>query len=66
MTNVSPGWYKDPADPTTQRYWDGEGWLGEPLPADATPPPGPPPAAPPPQPPAEPTSPAAPEARPMS
>ena len=58
MTNVSPGWYKDPADPTTQRYWDGEGWLGDPLPADATPPPGPPPVPPPaaePTPPAEPT-----------
>jgi uncharacterized RDD family membrane protein YckC len=37
-----PGWYKDPAEPTTQRYWDGEGWIGEPLPVDATPPPGPP------------------------
>lgn len=48
---ISPGWYKDPADPSTQRYWDGEGWLGAPLPADATPPDGPP-AAPPPPPPA--------------
>jgi uncharacterized RDD family membrane protein YckC len=55
---TSPGWYKDPAEPTTQRYWDGEGWVGEALPLDATPPPGavekrvaapaPPPAAPPP------------------
>ncbi|HEX2772324.1 MAG TPA: RDD family protein [Micromonosporaceae bacterium] len=42
--SVEPGWYKDPADPSTQRYWDGEGWIGAPLPADATPPPGPPPA----------------------
>ncbi|GAA1754460.1 RDD family protein [Luedemannella helvata] len=58
MTNVSPGWYKDPADPTTQRYWDGEGWLGDPLPADATPPPGPPPVPAPPPPP-EPATPAA-------
>ncbi|NJC63854.1 RDD family protein [Planosporangium flavigriseum] len=41
---MEPGWYKDPAEPTTQRYWDGEGWIGAPLPADATPPPGPPPA----------------------
>ncbi|MFY1674791.1 RDD family protein [Plantactinospora sp. WMMB334] len=41
---VEPGWYADPAEPTTQRYWDGEGWVGTPLPADATPPPGPPPA----------------------
>jgi len=46
VTNIEPGWYKDPADPTTQRYWDGEGWLGDPLPVDATPPPGPPPAKP--------------------
>jgi uncharacterized RDD family membrane protein YckC len=42
MTDIVPGWYKDPADPATQRYWDGEGWLGEPLPADARPPAGPP------------------------
>jgi uncharacterized RDD family membrane protein YckC len=41
--SVPPGWYKDPADPTVQRWWDGEGWVGDPLPADATPPPGPPP-----------------------
>lgn len=40
--SVAPGWYKDPADPTTQRWWDGEGWVGAALPADATPPPGPP------------------------
>jgi uncharacterized RDD family membrane protein YckC len=44
---VAPGWYQDPADPTTQRYWDGEGWVGAPLPADATPPGGPPPEPPP-------------------
>lgn len=43
MTNIAPGWYKDPADPSTQRYWDGEGWLGDPLPVDAQPPAGPPP-----------------------
>ncbi len=43
--HIAPGWYKDPADPTTQRWWDGEGWIGDPLPADVTPPPGPPPAA---------------------
>lgn len=41
--SVDPGWYKDPADPTTQRWWDGEGWVGDPLPADVTPPDGPPP-----------------------
>ncbi len=46
MSSVAPGWYKDPADPTTQRWWDGEGWLGDPIPADATPPEGPPPVAP--------------------
>ena len=42
MSDVAPGWYKDPAEPGTQRYWDGEGWTGDPLPADAVPPPGPP------------------------
>jgi uncharacterized RDD family membrane protein YckC len=40
---VQPGWYADPAEPTTQRYWDGEGWIGAPLPVDATAPSGPPP-----------------------
>lgn len=44
--SVQPGWYKDPADPSTQRYWDGEGWIGKPLSIDATPPPGPPPVEP--------------------
>ncbi|HEY9482572.1 MAG TPA: DUF2510 domain-containing protein, partial [Micromonosporaceae bacterium] len=38
MSEIASGWYKDPADPTTQRYWDGEVWIGDPLPADATPP----------------------------
>jgi uncharacterized RDD family membrane protein YckC len=42
VSEIEPGWYTDPADPKTQRYWDGEGWLGEPIPADATPPAGPP------------------------
>lgn len=41
--SIAPGWYADPAAPETQRYWDGEQWIGDPLPADATPPPGPPP-----------------------
>jgi uncharacterized RDD family membrane protein YckC len=59
---VAPGWYKDPVEPTTQRYWDGEGWVGAPLPADATPPDGPPPAEPPPPPPAGPATPAGPAA----
>lgn len=47
MSNTPPGWYRDPAEPSTQRYWDGDGWLGDPLPADATPPDGPPPIKPP-------------------
>jgi uncharacterized RDD family membrane protein YckC len=54
VSPIAPGWYKDPAEPTTQRYWDGEGWLGDPLPADATPPPGPPPPS---KPPSAPVSP---------
>ncbi|GIH11724.1 hypothetical protein Rhe02_97910 [Rhizocola hellebori] len=52
----NPGWYKDPAEPTTQRYWDGEGWLGASLPVTAIPPEGPLPLPPPP--PAEPPAPA--------
>ncbi|MDG4761633.1 RDD family protein [Micromonospora sp. WMMD710] len=48
--SVEAGWYVDPADPETRRYWDGEGWLGAPIPVDATPPDGPPPAEPPPVP----------------
>ncbi|GLY97002.1 RDD family protein [Actinoplanes sp. NBRC 103695] len=42
MSSLPAGWYKDPADPETQRYWDGEGWFGKAIPADATPPSGPP------------------------
>ncbi|MGW4500137.1 RDD family protein [Micromonospora sp. NPDC004336] len=57
--SVDPGWYVDPADPDTRRYWDGEGWIGAPIPVDATPPEGPPPAEPPPAP-APPAPPAAP------
>jgi uncharacterized RDD family membrane protein YckC len=64
VSTIEPGWFKDPADPTTQRYWDGEGWLGDPLPADAVPPAGPPSVkAPPPvpmAPAADPTTPASP------
>jgi len=48
VSDISPGWYKDPADASVQRYWDGEGWLGDPIPADAPAPPGPPPGAKPP------------------
>ncbi|NLU77320.1 DUF2510 domain-containing protein [Micromonospora sp. HNM0581] len=40
--SVAPGWYVDPADPETRRYWDGEGWIGSPIPVDVTPPEGPP------------------------
>jgi len=43
MSSLPAGWYKDPADTSTQRYWDGEGWLGKAIPADAVPPDGPPP-----------------------
>ncbi|SCL40139.1 RDD family protein [Micromonospora pallida] len=57
--SVQPGWYVDPADPETQRYWDGEGWLGAPISAEATPPEGPPPAEP-----ATPVTPAAPTSAP--
>ncbi|MEV6297795.1 RDD family protein [Actinoplanes sp. NPDC051861] len=42
MSSLPAGWYKDPADTSTQRYWDGEGWLGKAIPADAVPPDGPP------------------------
>jgi len=41
VSDLAPGWYKDPAEPSTQRYWDGEGWLGDPLPIDVTPSPAP-------------------------
>jgi uncharacterized RDD family membrane protein YckC len=58
MSSLPAGWYKDPADPETQRYWDGEGWLGKAIPADATPPEGPPPAEEP-EPPVAPASPLA-------
>ncbi|MBN1171239.1 MAG: RDD family protein [Micromonosporaceae bacterium] len=34
---MAPGWYKDPADPVTQRYWDGEGWIAETAPSPAPP-----------------------------
>jgi uncharacterized RDD family membrane protein YckC len=59
MSSLPAGWYSDPADRETQRYWDGEGWLGKAIPADATPPEGPPPAEEP-EPPVAPASPLAP------
>jgi uncharacterized RDD family membrane protein YckC len=54
--NVEPGWHRDPAEPETQRYWDGEQWVGDSLPVEATPPPGPLMTAPP-APPAPPSTP---------
>lgn len=38
MSTIEPGWYPDPADPATQRYWDGATWSGKPVPVDAEPP----------------------------
>ncbi|MFY1704696.1 RDD family protein [Micromonospora sp. WMMA1923] len=40
--SVAPGWYVDPADRDTRRYWDGGGWIGAPIPVDAEVPEGPP------------------------
>ena len=57
--SVAPGWYVDPADPQTRRYWDGGGWIGAPIPVDATPPEGPPPPEPEPAPEPAPVPPAA-------
>lgn len=31
------GWYPDPVNGAVQRYWDGTAWVGDPLPAQATP-----------------------------
>ncbi|HIW61008.1 MAG TPA: RDD family protein [Candidatus Stackebrandtia excrementipullorum] len=47
MTNIDPGWYRDPAAPDTQRYWDGEEWVGKPVGIDQTPPESPEPLPPP-------------------
>ncbi|GAB3074926.1 RDD family protein [Micromonospora schwarzwaldensis] len=44
--SLEPGWYVDPAEPETRRWWDGAGWIGAPIPVDVTPPDGPPPAEP--------------------
>ncbi|MFE9200984.1 RDD family protein [Micromonospora sp. NPDC007230] len=62
--SVEPGWHVDPADPETRRYWDGEGWIGAPIPVDATPPEGPPPPEPSPAAAPAPTAPAQPPAAP--
>jgi uncharacterized RDD family membrane protein YckC len=32
---TTPGWYRDPAEPDVRRYWDGEQWIGDGVPADA-------------------------------
>ncbi|WP_035738885.1 RDD family protein [Glycomyces arizonensis] len=48
MTTIEPGWYQDPAEPATQRYWDGSAWVGKPVPADIEPPDRPEPVEPPP------------------
>lgn len=34
MTDLDPGWYRDPDDPKTHRYWNGTGWDQEPLSED--------------------------------
>jgi uncharacterized RDD family membrane protein YckC len=44
VNDIAPGWYTDPVDQAVQRYWDGEGWTGEPIPAGQPAPPGPPPS----------------------
>ncbi|MFI5905927.1 RDD family protein [Dactylosporangium sp. NPDC051541] len=51
---TAPGWYKDPVDRDVQRYWDGDGWIGEPVPASEPTPTEPPVIAPPPPPPVTP------------
>lgn len=38
MTQIEAGWYPDPAAPHTQRYWDGEQWVGKAVGIDQTPP----------------------------
>jgi uncharacterized RDD family membrane protein YckC len=50
MSTIEPGWYADPADPATQRYWDGAGWIGKPVPAGEEPPAEPEPVDPEPEP----------------
>ena len=50
MSTIEPGWYRDPAAPRTQRYWDGEQWVGKPVGIDETPPAEPEPLPPPPPP----------------
>jgi hypothetical protein len=33
---AQPGWYLDPADPTSQRYWDGIAWSSHTFPASSS------------------------------
>ena len=35
-TRALAGWYVDTDDPTLMRYWDGDAWLGGPIPAPTT------------------------------
>jgi hypothetical protein len=37
---VPPGWYQDPADPRSLRWWDGTTWTGHTSPAQMPPDPG--------------------------
>jgi len=39
--SVTPGWYPDPADPGTTRYWDGEGWADQAVGTQSAEPPSP-------------------------
>jgi Interferon-induced transmembrane protein/Protein of unknown function (DUF2510) len=43
MADIPAGWYPNPEDASTQRYWDGDAWTDSTAPAPpslATPPPG--------------------------
>jgi hypothetical protein len=52
MTTPQPGWYDDPNDSNSQRYWDGQGWTPQsqrnPIPQPTSPPLAPPKSLPPP------------------
>jgi uncharacterized RDD family membrane protein YckC len=47
MSDIEAGWYRDPAAPEMQRYWDGEQWVGKAVGVDETPPDQPEPLPPP-------------------
>ncbi|QHC67416.1 DUF2510 domain-containing protein [Rathayibacter sp. VKM Ac-2759] len=36
MNNAAPGWYPDPTQPATQRYWDGIAWTEQRAPLTPT------------------------------